>query len=44
MYHLFEKFGIELEYMIVDKSTLKVLPVTDKLIEKAWDLLKMRSR
>lgn len=40
MYHLFEKFGIELEYMIVDKSTLKVLPVTDKLIEKACGSVK----
>lgn len=35
MYHIFEKFGIELEYMIVHKDTLKVLPVTDKIIEKA---------
>jgi carboxylate-amine ligase len=40
VYHLFEKFGIELEYMIVDKSTLKVLPVTDKLIEKACGSVK----
>lgn len=35
MYHLFEKFGIELEYMIVDSDSMKVLPVTDKVIEKA---------
>lgn len=40
MYHLFEKFGIELEYMIVDKDTLRVLPVTDKLIEKACGTVK----
>lgn len=40
MYHLFEKFGIELEYMIVDNDTLKVLPVTDKLIEKACGSVK----
>jgi glutamate---cysteine ligase / carboxylate-amine ligase len=30
--HLFEAFGIELEYMIVDRSTLRVLPVTDKVL------------
>ncbi len=40
MYHLFEKFGIELEYMIVDNDTLKVFPVTDKLIEKACGSIK----
>jgi glutamate---cysteine ligase / carboxylate-amine ligase len=31
--HLFEGYGIELEYMIVDDHTLEVLPVTDKLLE-----------
>ncbi len=30
--HLFEGFGIELEYMIVDKDSLRVLPIADKLI------------
>jgi carboxylate-amine ligase len=30
--HLFEGYGIELEYMIVDKDTLSVLPITDKVI------------
>jgi glutamate---cysteine ligase / carboxylate-amine ligase len=30
--HLFEGFGIELEYMIVDKNDLQVKPITDKLI------------
>ncbi|HEX3020664.1 MAG TPA: glutamate-cysteine ligase family protein [Chitinispirillaceae bacterium] len=35
MYHIFEKFGIELEYMIVNRDTLRVLPITDKVIEKA---------
>ncbi len=34
MYHLFEKFGIELEYMIVNKD-LRVFPITDKIIESA---------
>jgi carboxylate-amine ligase len=31
--HLFEGYGIELEYMIVDRTHLKVLPITDKVIE-----------
>ncbi|MEJ8802291.1 carboxylate-amine ligase [Pontibacter sp. H249] len=29
---LFEGFGVELEYMIVERDTLKVKPITDKLI------------
>ena len=28
---LFKAFGIELEYMIVDRDTLNILPITDKL-------------
>lgn len=32
-YKLFEVTGIELEYMVVDKTTLKVLPIVDKLFE-----------
>jgi carboxylate-amine ligase len=31
---LFERYGIELEYMICDKQTLSVLPITDKLMWK----------
>ncbi|MDQ3393001.1 MAG: glutamate-cysteine ligase family protein [Bacteroidota bacterium] len=31
--HLFQGFGVELEYMIVDRDTLKVLPVTDKILK-----------
>lgn len=31
---LFAGYGIELEYMIVDKDTLNVLPVTDEVIKK----------
>lgn len=31
--HLFEGFGVELEYMIVEEATLKVLPVTDKVLK-----------
>lgn len=30
--HLFDAYGIELEYMIVDDKTLNVKPITDKLI------------
>ena len=31
---LFERYGIELEYMICDKKTLAVLPIADQLIYK----------
>ncbi len=34
MFHLFERFGIELEYMIVDRETLKVNPLTDQVIKE----------
>jgi len=32
-YNLFEGYGIEIEYMIVDKDTLMVRPVADKLLK-----------
>ncbi len=32
MYHLFEVAGIELEYMIVDRNSLHILPIADKII------------
>jgi glutamate---cysteine ligase / carboxylate-amine ligase len=32
--HLFEGFGIEMEYMIVQDDTLDVEPITDKVLEK----------
>src|SRR5690606_18686537 len=32
-YHLFEVFGIELEYMLVHATSLKVAPVVDQLIK-----------
>src|SRR5690606_20026514 len=32
-YHLFEVFGIELEYMLVNTGNLKVAPVVDQLIK-----------
>lgn len=31
--HLFEGFGVEMEYMIVDSTTLSVKPLADKLIK-----------
>ncbi|MBT8295113.1 MAG: glutamate--cysteine ligase [Gramella sp.] len=33
-YHLFEVYGIELEYMLVQRSGLKVNPIVDKLITR----------
>lgn len=34
MYNLFEVYGVELEYMIVDRTTLKVKPIADLLIKE----------
>lgn len=31
--HLFQGYGIELEYMLVDRDTLKVKPIADELIK-----------
>ena len=31
--HLFQGYGIELEYMLVDRETLKVMPITDELLK-----------
>lgn len=33
-YHLFEVYGIELEYMLVNNSNLKVAPIVDQLLTK----------
>jgi glutamate---cysteine ligase / carboxylate-amine ligase len=33
-FHLFEVFGVEMEYMIVDRDTLDVLPIADLLIKE----------
>ena len=33
-YRIFEVFGVELEYMIVDRDTLAVKPVADELLKK----------
>ena len=32
--HLFQGYGVELEYMIVDRQTLAVLPIADQLLNK----------
>ncbi len=34
-YHLFHGYGIELEYMLVDKDTLKVKPMVDDVLKNA---------
>lgn len=31
--HLFRAYGIELEYMIVDRNTLNILPLSDELLQ-----------
>ena len=31
--HLFQGYGIELEYMLVDRDSLEVKPITDELIK-----------
>jgi len=36
-HHLFEAFGIELEYMIVGHDNLDVLPVADRVLQTAAD-------
>lgn len=33
--HLFQGFGVELEYMIVDRTTLDVRPIADELLKAA---------
>ncbi|MDX9974202.1 MAG: glutamate-cysteine ligase family protein [FCB group bacterium] len=35
--HLFDAFGVELEYMIVDRESLSVLPAADRVLEVAGD-------
>jgi carboxylate-amine ligase len=31
--HLFQGYGVELEYMLVDKDSLKIQPITDELLK-----------
>lgn len=33
--HIFQAFGVELEYMIVDKNTLDIKPIADELLKAA---------
>lgn len=37
-YHLFERFGVELEYMVVDRDSLAVRPIVDQLLQQASTL------
>ena len=32
--HIFQAYGVELEYMIVDRDSLKVRPITDELLHR----------
>lgn len=34
-FHLFERFGVELEYMVVDRETLAVRPIVDQVLKQA---------
>lgn len=43
-YHLFERFGVELEYMIVDADTLDVRPIADRLIHSVGSARKNEVR
>ena len=43
-FHLFERFGVELEYMIVDSDTLDVRPITDRLIHSVGSARKNEVR
>lgn len=43
-YRLFERYGVELEYMIVDAETLDVLPIADRLIHSAANARKNEVR
>lgn len=36
--HLFQAYGVELEYMVIDRDTLKVRPVVDRLLQEAGKL------
>ncbi len=33
-YHLFDVYGIELEYMVVDRDTLRIRPIVDELLRE----------
>lgn len=38
-YHIFQAYGIELEYMIVDRETLDVKPIADELLRAALGVI-----
>ncbi|MEX0661558.1 MAG: glutamate-cysteine ligase family protein [Balneolaceae bacterium] len=43
--HLFDGYGVEMEYMIVDRDSLSVLPISDKLLESvAGEIVNEHSR
>ncbi len=33
-YHLFDRYGVELEYMIVDAESLSVRPIADEVLRR----------
>ena len=33
--HIFQAYGVELEYMIVDRNTLDIRPIADELLKEA---------
>ena len=41
---LFEGYGVELEYMIVDQQSLSVLPVADRVLQAQAESWLMSSR
>ena len=43
-FRLFERFGVELEYMLVDADSLDVLPIADRLIHSAGSARKNEIR
>ncbi len=38
-YSLFSKYGVEIEYMIVDQETLQVLPISDRILRTDTDTI-----
>ena len=37
--HLFEGFGVELEYMIVNQKTLQIMPIADELLREVTGII-----
>ena len=42
--HLFQGYGVEIEYMIVDRERLGVAPMSDELIKSVAGALRVRGR